>query len=162
MRSRPMLKCSSERWVCAPQSLSEGTSTTPRLSVSFLMSVIGLLLWSGFQIPKDRIDRSAGFACASGLEQEPGAPLSLIDPVLEQACGRHVAVFLAQVVRLAHICRQLFVVLPECGQHIQRRDITRVVIKNPLRARFGLLSRRRSLFIPFVSIRLLSSCPEWL
>src|SRR5271155_2723736 len=29
-----MLKCSSERWVCAPQSLSAGTSTTPRLSVS--------------------------------------------------------------------------------------------------------------------------------
>src|SRR6202007_1889344 len=34
MRSRPMLKCSSERWVCAPHSLSAGTSTTPRLSVS--------------------------------------------------------------------------------------------------------------------------------
>src|ERR1700680_4057003 len=37
-----MLKCSSERWVWAPQSLSAGTSTTPRLSVSFLVSVMGL------------------------------------------------------------------------------------------------------------------------
>src|SRR3984957_5762524 len=37
IKSLPMLKCSSERWVCAPQSLSAGTSTTPRLSVSFLM-----------------------------------------------------------------------------------------------------------------------------
>src|SRR6267378_5435909 len=42
IRSLPMLKCSSERWVWAPQSLSAGTSTTPRLSVSFLISVMGL------------------------------------------------------------------------------------------------------------------------
>src|SRR5215471_16162655 len=35
-----MLKCSSERWVCAPHSLSAGTSTTPRLSVSLRISVI--------------------------------------------------------------------------------------------------------------------------
>src|ERR1700722_11342339 len=34
IKSLPMLKCSSERWVCAPQSFSAGTSTTPRLSVS--------------------------------------------------------------------------------------------------------------------------------
>src|SRR5882762_5546354 len=40
IRSLPMLKCSSERWVCAPQSLSAGTSTSPRLSVSLRMSVI--------------------------------------------------------------------------------------------------------------------------
>src|ERR1700680_1049839 len=41
-----MLKCSSERWVCAPQSLSAGTSTSPRLSVSLRMSVISFLLCS--------------------------------------------------------------------------------------------------------------------
>src|SRR6266550_4336198 len=35
-----ILKCSSERWVCAPHSLLSGTSTTPRLSVSFLMRPI--------------------------------------------------------------------------------------------------------------------------
>src|SRR5579863_1353382 len=40
IRSLPMLKCSSERWVCAPQSLSAGTSTSPRLSVSLRMLVI--------------------------------------------------------------------------------------------------------------------------
>src|SRR5262245_5653910 len=34
IRSCPMLKCSSDRCVCAPQSLSAGTSTAPRLSVS--------------------------------------------------------------------------------------------------------------------------------
>src|SRR5208337_465110 len=37
----------SERWVWAPHSLSAGTSTTPRLSVSFLMAVIGRLLALG-------------------------------------------------------------------------------------------------------------------
>src|SRR5215813_13402590 len=35
-----MLKCSSERWVCAPHSLSAGTSTTPRLSISCLIVAI--------------------------------------------------------------------------------------------------------------------------
>src|SRR5208282_211217 len=41
-----MLKCSSERWVWAPQSLSAGTSTSPRLSVSLRMSVMSILLSS--------------------------------------------------------------------------------------------------------------------
>src|SRR6266851_4622361 len=41
-----MLKCSSERWVCAPHSLSSGTSTTPRLSVSLRISVmVSLRSW---------------------------------------------------------------------------------------------------------------------
>src|SRR6266436_935199 len=40
IRSLPILKCSSERWVWAPQSLSAGTFTSPRLSVSLRMSVI--------------------------------------------------------------------------------------------------------------------------
>src|SRR5262249_7857796 len=40
MRSWPMLKCSSERCVCAPHSLSAGTLTTPRLSISLRMSFI--------------------------------------------------------------------------------------------------------------------------
>src|SRR5215471_9586536 len=40
MRSVPMLKCSSERCVCAPQSLSAGTATSPRLSVSVRTSAM--------------------------------------------------------------------------------------------------------------------------
>src|SRR5262249_6610013 len=39
-----MLKCSSDRCVCAPQSLSAGTSTSPRLSVSLRAFVIARLL----------------------------------------------------------------------------------------------------------------------
>src|SRR5882757_390659 len=40
MRSLPMLKCSSDRCVCAPQSLSAGTATSPRLSVSVRKSAM--------------------------------------------------------------------------------------------------------------------------
>src|SRR5277367_4015152 len=51
IRSFPMLKCSSDRCVCAPHSLLLGTSTSPRLSVSLrtlitftlLMALIGFL-----------------------------------------------------------------------------------------------------------------------
>ena len=39
-----MLKCSSERWVCAPHSLSAGTLTSPRLSVSLRTSATGFPL----------------------------------------------------------------------------------------------------------------------
>src|SRR5262245_22866618 len=53
-----MLKCSRERWVWAPQSLSAGTSTMPMLSVSFLVSVMASLLF-GFR-------ESLGFAPKSG------------------------------------------------------------------------------------------------
>src|ERR1700741_962023 len=47
IKSLPMLKCSSERCVCAPQSLSAGTSPSPRLSVSLRISVILFLLRRG-------------------------------------------------------------------------------------------------------------------
>src|SRR5271154_4130262 len=55
IRSWPMLKCSSERCVCAPHSLSAGTSTTPILSVSLRTSVIAPLsqikqTWANFLI----------------------------------------------------------------------------------------------------------------
>src|SRR5260370_18856206 len=40
MRSMPILKCSSERWVWAPQSRSAGTWTSPSESFSFLMLVL--------------------------------------------------------------------------------------------------------------------------
>jgi hypothetical protein len=51
--------------------------------------------WMVFRLPKGRADGSAGFACASGLKQEPGASLSLVDPVFQQACSGHVAVLVA-------------------------------------------------------------------
>src|SRR6478736_3383554 len=47
IRSLPMLKCSSDRCVCAPQSLSAGTLTSPRLSVSLRTSVTAHLIYCG-------------------------------------------------------------------------------------------------------------------
>src|SRR5580692_7908150 len=44
IRSCPMLKCSSDRCVCAPHSLALGTSTSPRLSVSLRKPVTHILL----------------------------------------------------------------------------------------------------------------------
>src|ERR1700742_3345351 len=40
MRSVPMVKCSRERWVCAPQSLLAGTDTSPMESFSTRMSAL--------------------------------------------------------------------------------------------------------------------------
>src|SRR5215472_17276280 len=58
-----MLKCSSERWVCAPHSLSAGTSTTPRLSLSFRVSAMGSLLDAILKSRKVRVNRfGAGWA----------------------------------------------------------------------------------------------------
>src|ERR1700678_1641633 len=84
-----MLKCSSERWVWAPHSLSAGTSTTPRLSVSFLISAMDLSLAvrqgaadSGFRVgvttpcsaSPSLQGNAAGTAVLVRLNQ-PGAPL---------------------------------------------------------------------------------------
>jgi hypothetical protein len=38
-KGKRVLKCSSERCVCAPQSLPAGTLTSPRLSMSLQMSL---------------------------------------------------------------------------------------------------------------------------
>ena len=59
-------------------------------------------------------------ALPGGLEQEPGAPLGLVDPDLEQAGGGHIAVLVAQPVRLAHAHGQLLVVVAQLGQHVLR------------------------------------------
>ena len=53
-----MLKCSSERCVCAPHSLSAATSTTPRLSVSFRVSAIGISPGRVFESAFESRDRS--------------------------------------------------------------------------------------------------------
>ena len=45
IRSLPILKCSSDRCVCAPRSLSAGTLTSPRLSVSLRTSAARHPVW---------------------------------------------------------------------------------------------------------------------
>src|SRR5919198_412790 len=65
---------------------------------------------------------------AGRLEQEPGTPLGLVDPVLDQAGAGHVVVLVADRVRLAQVRRQLLVVVAQLGKHIERRDEVCVVI----------------------------------
>src|SRR5215469_18202549 len=73
--------------------------------------------------------------CHAGrLEQEPGAPLGLVDPVLDQAGAGHVLVLVANRVGFAQARRQLLVVVAQFGKHIQRRDEVGVVVQHTLQA----------------------------
>src|SRR6516225_8044436 len=73
--------------------------------------------------------------CHAGrLEQEPGPPLGLVDPVLDQAGAGHVLVLVANRVSLAQARRQLLVVVAQFGKHIQRRDEVGVVVQHALQA----------------------------
>src|SRR4051794_21436479 len=74
-------------------------------------------------------------ASAARLEQKPGAPLGLVDQVLQQARGGHVAVLVAQVVRLAHTGRKGLVVVAKLTQHVERVDVVRVVVENAFEPR---------------------------
>src|SRR5271168_4447397 len=93
MRSWPMLKCSSERCVCAPHSLSAGTSTTPILSVSLRTSVIAPLsqikqTWANFLIGLlPRVDLWHG-----NIETVQGDGHHAIQPdEIDELCGSFLA-----------------------------------------------------------------------
>src|SRR5262249_17356771 len=55
---------------------------------------------------------------AAGLEQEPGAPLRLVDPDFQQARGSDVLLLVAKPVRLAQGGDQLLVVVAQLRQHV--------------------------------------------
>src|SRR3954469_26050507 len=74
-------------------------------------------------------------APAACLKQEPGAPLSLVDEVLEEACGRYIPMLTAQLMGLKHARREGLVVVPQLGQHVERVDVIGVVVENPLKPR---------------------------
>src|ERR1700756_4438730 len=71
---------------------------------------------------------------AGRLEQEPGPPLGLVDPVLDQAGAGHVLVLVANRVGLAQARRQLLVIVAQFGEHIQRGDEVGVVVQHTLQA----------------------------
>jgi len=62
------------------------------------------------------------------LEQEPDAPLGLVNPDFDQAGGGDVAVFLADAVRLAQARGKGFVVLAELGEHVLGLDVLGIVV----------------------------------
>src|SRR5215472_455020 len=112
MRSCPMLKCSMERWVCAPHSLSEVTSTTPRLSVSFLMSGIGL----------SRVASDGKTCGAPRVGQRPSRPAVLVvADDLYHCCHLH----RRTIGRCAHV-HAVRLPAPSLRLHPRRRGRNRV------------------------------------
>src|SRR5580698_9756342 len=68
------------------------------------------------------------------LEEKPRPPFGLVDPHLEQAGRRDIAVPLAGMVGFAHARDQAFVVLAELGEHVLRLDVVGVVVIDALLA----------------------------
>src|SRR5262249_21716603 len=113
MRSSPILKCSRERWVCAPQSFSAGTFTHPRLSRSTRVIVMIASMCSMTEAchePFASNSMPTRHFATTGLEKKPGASFRFIDPRLNQAGGGQITVLVADIVRLAQTRRQHLVV----------------------------------------------------
>src|ERR1700722_6443128 len=69
---------------------------------------------------------------AGRFEEEPGAPLGLVDPDFKQARGCDIAIFFADIVGLAHDRGELFVVVTQFGQHVLRLDIDGIIVEDAL------------------------------
>src|SRR5215813_3252633 len=69
---------------------------------------------------------------AARLVEEPDAALRLVDPDLDQAGRRHVAVLLGDAVRLAQARREPLVVLAQLGEHVRRSHVVGVVVLHAL------------------------------
>src|SRR5438552_9232995 len=66
------------------------------------------------------------------LRQEPGPALSLVDPILNQAGGRNVAMLLAEFMRGTQVSRQLLIVSSKLSQHVLRSDAFCIVVLQAL------------------------------
>src|SRR5439155_12385336 len=71
----------------------------------------------------------------TALEEEPGSLLSLVDPVLQQACGSHISCFVAERMNLAYASRQYRVIFAELSYHVERLNVFCIVIHDALKAR---------------------------
>jgi hypothetical protein len=73
-------------------------------------------------------------AGATGLEEKPGAAFRLVDPDFNQAGRADVAMLVAKVVCFAQPRGKRLIVFAQLGQHVERLDITRIIIEHPLEA----------------------------
>src|SRR3989440_2583783 len=71
----------------------------------------------------------------TALEEEPASFLSLVNPVLQQACGSHVSCLVAKRMNLAHVSRQYCVVFAEFSYHIERLNVFSIAVHDALKAR---------------------------
>src|SRR5579871_3219282 len=70
----------------------------------------------------------------TGLVQEPDPAFAFVDPVLQHARRRNVAMLVAEIMGLAHCSNQPLVVFAQLGQHVLRRDVVGVVVGDALDA----------------------------
>src|SRR4051812_30165349 len=105
-------------------------SEPPRFGIGLAATARPTRAPSGGRCPAAFRSTPARHPPPTGLEQEPGAPLGLVDPNLDQAGGGHVPGVLADVVGLAEARRQRLVVLAQLGQHVLRLDVVRVVVQD--------------------------------
>ena len=76
-----------------------------------------------------------GCVLSSGsFEQEPDAPLGLIDPIFEKTDGGYVSGVIAEAVDGTHAQDQSFFVLAEFGEHVGSVDEVGVVVGDALEA----------------------------
>src|SRR5215210_1818682 len=71
----------------------------------------------------------------TAFEEEPGSFLSLVNPVLQQACGSHVSCLVTERMNLAHVSRQYCVVSAEFGYHVERLNVFSIVVHDALKTR---------------------------
>src|SRR5271156_5060003 len=90
MRSVPMVKCSSERWVCAPHSLSAGTGTSPRESCSILISVLFMASLGALTMPLcfDNRKHRRNVHQPDSFDRALYVPLDRVDPTNTPAASR--------------------------------------------------------------------------
>src|ERR1700677_4256819 len=69
------------------------------------------------------------------LVEEPDATFGLVNPILDQARGRNIAILVAKRVGASQADRQLHVVLAKFGQHLASRDEILVIIGDTLKLR---------------------------
>src|SRR6266508_6819675 len=103
----------------------------PTLPVPIIPIFTGLSVAGALYFPRGR----SSLLCNAGrLEQEPGAPLGLVDPVLDQAGAGHVVMLIANRVGLAQARRQLLVVVAQFREHVEGGDEVGVVVQHALQA----------------------------
>src|SRR5271169_2375476 len=71
----------------------------------------------------------------AALEEEPGSLLRFINPVLQQACGRHVAGFVTQRMHVTHGLRQRRIIVAEFIYHVGRLNVFSIIVRDALKTR---------------------------
>src|SRR5437773_5115494 len=79
--------------------------------------------------------RSGSIHATRGFKEKPRSTLGFIDPNFDQTRGGNVAMLVAHVVSLTKARGQLFVVVGQLSEHVQRLDVFRIVIEDALSAR---------------------------